>query len=335
MNYCNRKDGDFWKRFRVAGRGAIPVWISDVRVFSAAEVLDSLGARVGEYDGIRKYSREKDRLIIDEHCFVKSADCQLSRFLQLAYSRLLNSAETQNDRDAARMYESWLAKIPAGTFVSHCRTEEVNKDVLVAIKDLFSAESLWFDQKVRICQMAAELVFFPDRWTHKYVDHTKESPDWRRYYAKDHEWQHVCECGWWHHYDLTNDEWESGCGEQIADALADAYLREMRELDYSKLDFSCFRELFGNEYEAVVSCANDLTIANEVNKMNRAIKNLRSGIKSRIERQRTFAVKMRRAVHETFRTCDEAIDVTICDAQLSSRVDREVKICSFFEKMLG
>lgn len=321
MEYENKRTGDFWKRFRDAEPHSIPIRVHNVQRYAAELLLDLKFDTPG-----RKSYR---------YSFIEESDA-------LAFWREMCAPPRENFYPLERCVYVAMLENPK---ICSCSIEEVENAILErpseplplclnqicgrirnyalidAVAKYIDSNSLWFDQKVLVGFYAAAAIFSPrgGRSAYKMTDGQKLQS------AEDNK---PC---WRHQYVMSQDEWASGGYETIIDAVVDAYSREISAIDVDKLDFSCFRDLFGVDYERVLSKIKPVLIAFELAMLNRVLfsniyslssdfdssfANFKTKVESSLYCERHHReTKLRRPVEFSFQTCDEEICVQVWEQQ--------------------
>lgn len=318
LEYKNNKHGDFWERFRDAKPHSIPLDISDVNSFAALSLINSLGYNqyshkfgscLGFWSELCSPCRSFNTWPLTRYVYVyllKNAEkCRLAH---LYVANQIEKAALENSQEQLDVY------------VQH---------YVDAIKDFITCDSLWFDQKVYICFSAAKKIFFPNRT----YTVTEKRWDRSRTYQHDENVKYY-KHGWWHQYLMSQNDWESGGRETVSDAIVEAYLRELKELDVDKIDFNPFRPLFGADYNRVLEMTKFVLVASEVRNMNGVLASLRKGVERGIAEEKKLYVNLRDPVRLSFHTCDEEINVIVWEQQSWRRHKVDMAVGSFLSKIL-
>ena len=334
MEYENKRTGDFWKRFRDAEPHSIPIRIHNVQRYAAELIFD---LKFDTFPYISSFIENNDALEFWRKM------CAPSRENFYPLERCVYVAMLENPKTCSGSIEEIEnailehPSVPPTLCLNQIRGPLRNYALIDAVAKYINSNSLWFDQKVLVGFYAAAAIFSPRGGRSAYKNNGRK--------LQSDEDNNSC---WRHQYVMSQNEWASGGYEAMVDAIVDAYGREIREIDVDKLDFSCFRDLFGVDYARVLSKVKPVLIAFELAMLNRVLfsniyssssnydynadfSNFKTTVESDLYCERHHReTKLRRPVEFSFQTCDEEICVQVWEQQAWRRHKIFSAASSFF-----
>ena len=317
MKYERNQYSDFWASFRNAESHTLSLGINDVRKFAAEAILilhgyksSLLGCKVTPSRAAMK-------------CFEGLTDADATSLMRCAQIKAMDIAREKNDSVTLKKLED---AIISGASTSLNVSSSLGVDTLA---DYIDGTSLWFHQKVFICYLAAKKLFLPDR------SHQSKEKRWNRQRTYQHEELITYyQCGVRHTCLLSEKDWATGCKDTVLEYFIDAYNREIKELDFTKVDFSCFKDLFGEDFHRVIDSAKSILLAEEMDKLNTAIASLRS-VNADLEKEKVLYLKLREPVRRWIRTNDEEFYIAVWDNTSWKLHWADMAVGTFLRKILG